>query len=894
MKIQTRLTGFFIIMLAVFSYVLVWISTRAYRREVNRLNYEVAIQRLDQMLKIITEQDNLFLEHVYQTEADAQDKALERIRDSIRIRARSDAGFPIIVTAKSKILLGPKSSKITRLPGHQKLKFSDYFRKKQGEIHYQTGPVSRIILYRTFQPWGWIMCYSFPMEASFYSSVSKGYFRQILAVICCMVASVAALLWLIQHALSPLNRLVSNATGMAAGIFPDNKDRRDYSHDEIGILNKAFDEMADRIQESMAKLQEEIKERREKEHEIRELIENSPMPIATVSKDKSFSVNEMFSKVFGFNEKEMRCIDDFFEMSRPDSTPARKNTLNWQKMLQEKTPGIAIKRLKCKNGKVLEIEVRHKRIKKQSLLMFNDLTEIKEAEKRLRNTRNYLNQLFDSIRQQLIAVNDRGYVTQWNMAMEKFTGIKSQDAVGFKLWVLARFLSTYRNEVEQVIASGKPREKYRETIIWQKRKYFFNICINPFNNSENRGAVITMEDVTELARKSEQLIQTQKMETVGTLTGGLAHDFNNVLGGIKGSLSMIRYYLNNAPDESEEINEFAALAEQSVNRAASMVEQLLALSRKSQLSFKPVDLNESFSHVLSICRGTFDKSVTISISKPPGKIMVEADGVQIDQVLLNMLINAEHSMTIMRGEDAPKGGDIEISISRTKLDPLQYPKAIDQEEFWQVDIKDNGVGIPPDTMRKIFDPFFTTKARGKGTGLGLAMVYNIIDMHNGFVDVKSEPGTGSIFTVYLPELLPGEESYDVHQVNSEIIPGSGLVLIIDDELAIRATAGKMLESLGYRVLTAENGEEGVEIFRNYVNEVDVVLLDIAMPVMSGDEAFKRIREIRSDTAVLVSSGFTNDSRVQKTLEAGAKGFIKKPYSLNKLSRKLHEVISRRS
>ncbi|MCP3967602.1 MAG: response regulator [Lentisphaerae bacterium] len=894
MKIQTKLTGFFIIMLAVFSYVLVWISTRAYRREVNRLNYEVAVQRIDHMLKIITEQDNLFLEHVYQSEEEAQKKALERIRDSIRVRTGNTSGYPIIITEKSKLLLGPEMRKLPKVLSSSQFNFNEHFRKKQGEIRYLTGPVSRIMLYRSFQPWRWILCYSFPVEARFYSSVSKGYFRQVLAVICCMVASVAALLWLIQHALSPLNRLVSNATGMAAGIFPERKNHPEYSNDEIGILNKAFDEMADRIQESMAKLQEEIKERSEKEHEIRELIENSPMPIAIVSHDKSYSVNEMFSKVFGYNEKEMRSFNSFFEMSKPGLIPARKNTESWQKMLLEKTPGIAIKRLKCKNGKILEIEVRHKRIKQQSLLIFNDLTEIKEAEKRLRNTRNYLNQLFNSIRLLLVAVNDRGYVTQWNLAMEKFTGIKSQDAVGFKLWILARFLNVYRNEVEQAIASAKPREKYRETIIWQKRKFFFNISINPFQNSENSGSVIILEDVTELARKSEQLVQTQKMETVGTLTGGLAHDFNNVLGGIKGSLSMIRYYLNNAPDETEEINEFAALAEQSVNRAASMVEQLLALSRKSQLSFKAVDLNESFSHVLNICRGTFDKSVTISLSKPSGKIMAEADEVQIEQVLLNMLINAEHSMTIMRGEDAPKGGDIDISISHTRLDPLQFPKAIEQEEFWQVAIQDNGVGIPAESMRKIFDPFFTTKARGKGTGLGLAMVYNIIDMHNGFIDVKSESGKGSTFTLFLPEMLPGEEEYEIQKVSSEIISGSGLVLIVDDELAIRATAGKMLESLGYRVLTAENGEEGVEIFRSHMSEIDVILLDVAMPVMSGDEAFKHIREIKSDAVVLVSSGFTNDSRVQKTLEAGACGFIKKPYSLNKLSRKLHEVLSKRS
>ncbi|MDD5698268.1 MAG: response regulator [Victivallaceae bacterium] len=929
MRIQTKLTGFVVIMLAAFSYALVWISTQAYQGEVYRLNAEVSEHRLQQMYKIVDREYNLFLDGAYGDIDKAKKITIKRLETIFRYSAESGDSFPLIISDNGRILMSPHNYPRSNFPWNSisldnifapaaakfeskpppngifyaepydenKLDDGDEspekIKLKAKPIYSNISGDEQIILYVPFkkQNWNWLLCYAYSVNAQLYGVNTQWYSRQLIAVVCCMAASVAALFWLIQMSLSPLDHLVLTATNMAAGIFPPRDRKPRYRNDEIGFLSKAFDKMAARIQESMNKLQQEITERREKEHEIRALIENTPLPIVIIRSNGVCSINDMFTRVFGYVEDDLKTFEDWFTLSAPSDVSARKNRELWKNIIAQAASGSELVSIRCKNGRVLEVEIRHKRVENQTLLIFHDLTEIKEAEKRLRTTRNYLTQLFNSIHLLLVAVDEEGRITQWNQAIEKFTGIKSEVAVGVELWNVALFLLNYRKEVQEAINSGVSCEKYRENISWRKRSYVFNISINPLLNKDNKGAVIILEDTTELARKNELLFQAQKMETVGTLTGGLAHDFNNVLGGIKGSLSMIKYYLNNSPGEIGEVNEFLALAEESVSRAASMVEQLLALSRKSQLTLKKFDLTQAFDHVLKICRGTFDKRVNINFRKQPGEIMVKADQVQMEQVLLNLLINAEHAMTVMREDDTPPGGDIDIEVTRVKLDKAQFPAVSPADSYWKVIIRDTGVGIKPENMRKIFDPFFTTKIKSKGTGLGLAMVYNIIDLHKGYIEARSEPNKGSTFTVYLPELQPEDAEMEFGYDTGELYLGSGWILIIDDEPAIRTTAGKMLELLGYNVLAAPDGESGVRVFEEHQKEIRAVILDIAMPGMTGDEAYGRLKTIDPQVKVLIATGFTNDQRVRKTLEAGANGFMKKPYSIHILSRKLHEIIN---
>ena len=922
MRIQTKLTAFFMIVLIAFSYALLWVSMQAYQEEVYRLNSEVSDNRLQEIYKIVSKEYELFLKNPNQDISKAKKNTIKQLKNNLPYPTDSTYRFPLIISRTGKFILSPKNYRISKFPWNS-LSLDEIFVFDDAEFEFMLAeengtPQSempenedkkaifkaktiyssingdeRVLLYVPFKrpDWNWLLCYSYPVNTQLYGIDTQWYSRQLLLIIACMVVAVAILFWLIQIFLSPLNRLVLTATNMAAGIFPKSTEKFKYSNDEIGFLSKAFDKMSGKIQQSMNKLQLEIKERREKEKEIRELMENTPLPIMIVHKNGECSTNNMFARIFGYSENELETFENWFELSTPPNISFEENRKIWEEILTRKTSGSKLVFIRCKDDRILEVAIRHKQVERQNLLIFSDLTKIKEAEKRLRTTRDYLNQLFNSIHLLLVAVDEDGRITQWNSAIEKFTGIKSESAIGVKLWNVALFLLNYQEEVTEAINSGVSCEKYRENISWRKGSYVFDISINPLRLKDNKGAVIILEDTTELARKNEILFQTQKMETVGTLTGGLAHDFNNVLGGIKGSLSMIKYYLNESPDEIEEMNDFLALAEKSVSRAASMVEQLLALSRKSQLSLKKFDLAKAFDHVLKICKGTFAKSVNLKFTKPDGKIMVKADQTQIEQVLLNLLINAEHAMTVMRDVDSLRGGDINIEITSTKLDKAQFPDVSSSDYYWEILIKDSGVGIKPENMPKIFDPFFTTKIKSKGTGLGLAMVYNIIDLHKGYVDVYSEPNKGSTFSIYLPKLQAEDEELEATYSTQNLYLGSGWILIIDDELVIRKTTTKMLELLGYNVLSAKNGKIGVEVFKEHQKEIRAVILDMAMPVMTGDEAYKHLKKLDPQVKVLMATGFTNDERVRKTLDAGANSFMKKPYSINLLSRKLHELFN---
>ena len=248
-------------------------------------------------------------------------------------------------------------------------------------------------------------------------------------------------------------------------------------------------------------------------------------------------------------------------------------------------------------------------------------------------------------------------------------------------------------------------------------------------------------------------------------------------------------------------------------------------------------------------------------------------------------------MTIMRSEGEKQGGRLTITVKKLDVDHLFcaiHPEA-HPGSYWLISHADTGIGIDRSLIGKIYDPFFTTKEKGTGTGLGLAMVYNIIHQHNGFIDVYSEVGVGSTFNVYLPEykqldLLPqpGEEAQVVH--------GTGVILVIDDEDIVRLIARNILTECGYEVILAEDGREGIDIFRKMHDSISVVLLDMAMPGISGDDVFLELRKTKPDVKVLLSSGFRQDSRVEKVLSLGVSGFIQKPYSIMEMSRKMKEII----
>lgn len=514
-------------------------------------------------------------------------------------------------------------------------------------------------------------------------------------------------------------------------------------------------------------------------------------------------------------------------------------------------------------------------------------------ETELNKTKSYLGSIIESMPSLLITINNAGEITHFNRSAARVTNLDPEEVIGRKFTEILPVLS------EIYIKSKNSQLKDKQPVYLSRQNLgtiskFANISLYPLISEDIQGVVLMVDDVTELEIKEEQLRQVQKMETVGTLAGGLAHDFNNVLSGIVGTLSLLKYKMQKTVTVSaDDLKGYLVTMEESAARAVDMVQQLLTLSRRQELIMVPVDLNLAVKHVLKICQNTFDKCVQIRFCQGENNSRILADPTQIEQVILNICVNAYHSMTIMCPENKIQGGTMDLSITRIDADAhfCSIHHEAEKKAYWKLDITDTGVGMDDETISKIFEPFFTTKDKGKGTGLGLSMVYNIVKQHKGFVKLYSEINLGTTFSLYLP-ILFNPDTIEESQIESSTQTGKGTVLVVDDEEIMRSLVKEMLEECGYNLLFAEDGEEGLNIYQQNYAQIDLVLLDMIMPKKSGVETFHAIRQITPDAKIIVTSGFRQDERVDKLLAKGAAGFIQKPYTINKLSEIIFEAIGK--
>jgi PAS domain S-box-containing protein len=506
----------------------------------------------------------------------------------------------------------------------------------------------------------------------------------------------------------------------------------------------------------------------------------------------------------------------------------------------------------------------------------------------------FLSSIMESMPSSLITIDSNGFVTNWNISAVELTGIDAVEAKEKSIWQLLPGFSIYKETINDVFNTQRTRQFYKELIKINNNTFYLNVTVFPLLAGQAPKLVIMINNVTEIELKEQQLRQSQKMETVGTLAGGLAHDFNNVLGGIIGTISLFKYKTSNNREVTlGDVEKYFTTIEESAARASDMVQHLLSLTRKQELSFAPTDLNDVIKGTVKICKNTFDKSIDINAWYSDEKAMTYSDATQIEQCMLNLCINAAHAMTIMKNEGDKFGGILSISLEEVRADKFFFklhPGINEAESYWVISVQDTGVGMNSQTVAKIFDPFFTTKGEGKGTGLGLAMVYNIIKQHKGFIDVHSKEGIGSTFNIYLP-VLKSIALEKQPAINEAIHHGQGVILVIDDEEVMRQTAQSILEECGYKVMLASDGREGVEMFEKHQHEIDVAVLDMVMPRMSGKQAFIEIKKINSDAKVLLASGFKQDARVESIIGLGVKGFIQKPYGLVKLANSIYKIIN---
>jgi two-component system, cell cycle sensor histidine kinase and response regulator CckA len=397
---------------------------------------------------------------------------------------------------------------------------------------------------------------------------------------------------------------------------------------------------------------------------------------------------------------------------------------------------------------------------------------------------------------------------------------------------------------------------------------------------EGRPATLNfVRDITEQKKMEAHLQQARKLEAVGTLAGGIAHDFNNVLMGIQGRVSLMladvdAFHLHYEHLKGVEIY---------VKSATDLTRQLLGFAKGGKYEVKPTDINRLIAQVAEMF-GRTRKEIRIFNKFQEDPWTVEVDRGQMHQVLLNLFVNAWQAM--------PAGGDLYLQSENHMTDEaLRRSHGLDPGRFVKISITDTGVGMDQMTQSRVFDPFFTTKAMGRGTGLGLASAYGIIQNHGGAIRVYSEPGQGTTFTIYLPasEKAVSEEK----SVTTPLTQGSGSILLVDDEEMILEVAGRMLERLGYGVTCARSGREAVDLLSRNEKAIDLIILDMIMPEMGGGETFDLIRQVDPAATVLLSSGYSINGQAMDIRERGCSGFIQKPFSLRDLSQKIKDILETR-
>ena len=382
----------------------------------------------------------------------------------------------------------------------------------------------------------------------------------------------------------------------------------------------------------------------------------------------------------------------------------------------------------------------------------------------------------------------------------------------------------------------------------------------------------------------KQLLQAQKMEAVGTLAGGIAHDFNNSLQGI---LGFIQILLLEKKEDKAAIKKFKQI-EAAALRASELTQQLLTFSRQVESKLVPVDLNQEARQVEKILRRTIPKMIDIELHLEKDLNVINADAAQIEQVMMNLAINARDAM--------PQGGKLIIETKNIFLDEEYCKTYLDAVpgDYAMLCISDNGIGIDNNTLEYIFDPFFTTKNHNEGTGLGLAMVYGIIKNHWGHITCNSEPGAGTIFKIYFPvfqeEFVRRPEQEDTIE---EISGGTETILLVDDDKPIRELAEEILKMFGYNVLSARDGESALNIYQKGKNHISLIILDLIMPGMGGRKCLEEILKLNPSQKVIIASGYSINGSAQDLLGKGAKDFIKKPYEMRPMLAKVREVLDQK-
>jgi len=608
----------------------------------------------------------------------------------------------------------------------------------------------------------------------------------------------------------------------------------------------------------------DITERKRFVDEIRRLakfVYESPAPMLRISRD---------GRLLYVNPSGVRVLNDLkLEIDKP--VPAQ-----WYKIIEEVSG----------SGKKRNMEVKLKRntfsfevvpLTESGYvnLYGRDITERENSERALRESEEKYRTLFEESKDVIFISTPEGTCKDINRAGVELLGYTTKEEA-MKIRIPD---DLYVNKADRErVLDGLTEYGYLkdfELLIKRQDGKALTVLVTS-NLARNDAGEITeirsiVKDLTERRNMEIQLAQFQKMESLGILAGGVAHDFNNLLTGIIGNVSYLKTRLNDQKEFADDINGI----EESAKHAAALTSQLLAFARGGKYHIDTLNINDIVAGTVKIISKTFSKNISIDTCLDKDAKLVEADSLQMSQVVMNLCVNARDAMK--------KGGKLRISTENVSLAYEDARKSIEAKpgSYVCLTVSDSGTGMDKETSSRIFEPFFTTKGITGGTGLGLSVVYGIVRNHGGFIRVSSEAGKGSEFKVYFPASTKTKK--ETLQQAREPLKGRGeMLLLVDDEKEIRLLAKRVLENNGYKVLLAENGGEALKIFRKMSGELSLVVLDMIMPETDSEEVFARMRAIKEDIKVLVSTGYSGNDKTDRMLKSGLKGIIQKPYNVDVL------------
>ncbi|MBW1781800.1 MAG: PAS domain S-box protein [Deltaproteobacteria bacterium] len=680
----------------------------------------------------------------------------------------------------------------------------------------------------------------------------------------------------VKRTLRPLSQLISDAKRIAEGIYVFKAQPRSYP--EIDELTEDFRIMAKAMASREASL-------RESEKTIRALLDVVPDMIFRFNKEGIYTFMKSptaFPSPVTEGAVGKSMVDFMPEEIVSERLRLVSTALKTQDVVRHEYP-LEI------NGKNCYREALYVLFGEDEFLaIVRDITGRRVAEEALRESEAKYRTILENMEEGYYEVDLAGNLTFFNEAFTRIVRMPRDQLTGMnnrQFMNRATEQKTFRafNEVYQ---TGKPARNIEvETI--RKDGSIRYVEISAYLNKDGAGNPVgfrgIVRDVTdrklaeeEKQKLESQLQQAQKMESLGTLAGGIAHDFNNLLMGIQGRASLMLMDKETSHPDVEHLKGIEAY----VKNAAALTKQLLGFARGGKYEVKPTDVNDLI-HENATLFGRTKKEITIHSKFQEQVWPVDADRGQIDQVLMNLYVNAWQAM--------PGGGALYLETENVTLDEKAVrPFLIEPGKYVKISVTDTGIGMDNETLARIFDPFFTTKEKGRGTGLGLASAYGIIKNHGGFIEAFSEEGEGTTFNIYLPASeseVVREEAYHDH-----VHKGAGTILLVDDEEMILDVGRQLLEKLGYRVLTARGGKEALEIYRENKDRIDMVILDMIMPDMTGGDTYDGLKAINPRVRTVLSSGYSINEQATEILNRGCNGFIQKPFNLEALSWKLREIL----